>query len=968
MSVTNTALSSSNVLNTSATISYTLSNTIGSTQTSYLYRFPGTVAPSILNGGTFIVSVVTNAGSPSVPTVVSGSNTNTGLSKDTTYVYAFYTGQASGSSTILKNAGVDAFTTFTTANLLNTSLTLNAIASTSATIGYALTTNSVNRTVYLYRFTASTAPSTLNTSTGTLIGGAISVTSSGVTSTTTNTGLTLFTTYTYAFYNGNTNGTSTILTSNGISPVSLTVYTTSDAYNTSISPSGITSSQATINFTLVNYTNAGVTSYLYRFSGKVTPPNKLNSGGSTQLLTVSGITTSAASGGVPVTTTSSFIDSGLNINTNYTYAFYNGTQNGQSDILKNPSGTVTYTTVYISTNPYVNSITSSNLTNTFNTVNYTVVNNQATSQAFYLYRFLGTTAPSTLSLTNSSLVTNFTVASNGSSTNSIFNGSLLLNTNYTYAFYNGNTAGTSSIINDSANSLIVLTISTTNVFNPSLIASDISTGGATINYTINNSPSSSAITVYLYRFTGLSAPTTLTTTGIYSNATQLTSFNVNGGSSVVYSYADNSLSANINYTYAFYNGNIVGTNTILQDNSSTLNPVSVTLNTYYAIISSLSSSSTTNTSTNVNYSITNNLTNPGSVYLFRFDGSINAPSPLNTSLTGATQVTIIPLTSDSTLASFYNDTTLSSNQQYTYAIYNGNSSGTSTVLTDLSNASVQTVVTTTNNFSAPTTYNISKTTTKNSAVNITLVGTDPQSSTLTYTYTNPTNGTISGTSPNLVYTPSADYIGSDSFTYYATNTYSLSSSSSTVSILVNDPDASVPCFKEGTKILCFNKEEKKEEYLPIERIRKGTLVKTIYNGYVKVDMIGRSTIFNSGDSERTANRLYVCKKQNYSKLFEDLVITGYHSILVGDFKNLEQREKTIDLLGEIYITDNKYRLPACIDDNATPYENRGRFIIWHLALENRNYYANYGIYANGLLVESCSKRYLKELSGMELID
>ena len=33
-----------------------------------------------------------------------------------------------------------------------------------------------------------------------------------------------------------------------------------------------------------------------------------------------------------------------------------------------------------------------------------------------------------------------------------------------------------------------------------------------------------------------------------------------------------------------------------------------------------------------------------------------------------------------------------------------------------------------------------------------------------------------------------------------------------------------------------------------------------------------------------------------------------------------------------------------------------------------NYYGNYGIWANGLLVETCSKRYLKELSGMALIE
>jgi hypothetical protein len=41
--------------------------------------------------------------------------------------------------------------------------------------------------------------------------------------------------------------------------------------------------------------------------------------------------------------------------------------------------------------------------------------------------------------------------------------------------------------------------------------------------------------------------------------------------------------------------------------------------------------------------------------------------------------------------------------------------------------------------------------------------------------------------------------------------------------------------------------------------------------------------------------------------------------------------------------------------------------IYHIALENDDPYMNYGIYANGLLVESCSKRYLKELSKMRIL-
>jgi hypothetical protein len=70
----------------------------------------------------------------------------------------------------------------------------------------------------------------------------------------------------------------------------------------------------------------------------------------------------------------------------------------------------------------------------------------------------------------------------------------------------------------------------------------------------------------------------------------------------------------------------------------------------------------------------------------------------------------------------------------------------------------------------------------------------------------------------------------------------------------------------------------------------------------------------------------------------------------------------------LYITDDKVRLFSYLDPNAIPYEKEGFFTIYHIALENENYYGNYGIYANGLLVESCSIRYLKELSNMTFIE
>jgi len=174
------------------------------------------------------------------------------------------------------------------------------------------------------------------------------------------------------------------------------------------------------------------------------------------------------------------------------------------------------------------------------------------------------------------------------------------------------------------------------------------------------------------------------------------------------------------------------------------------------------------------------------------------------------------------------------------------------------------------------------------------------------------------------------------------------------------PQVNPPCFKKGTKILTYN------GYVPIENLKKGDLVKTAKNGFVPLHAIGVKQIYHSPHMGRSPNALYKCSKQNYPELLEDLFITGYHAILVDDF-HPGQREKTLALLGDVYITGDKYRLPACIDDRTTLYEEEGDVTIYHFALENTIDYRNYGIYANGLLVETCSKRYLKEYSSMNMI-
>jgi len=180
--------------------------------------------------------------------------------------------------------------------------------------------------------------------------------------------------------------------------------------------------------------------------------------------------------------------------------------------------------------------------------------------------------------------------------------------------------------------------------------------------------------------------------------------------------------------------------------------------------------------------------------------------------------------------------------------------------------------------------------------------------------------------------------------------------------LQSNSGSGMTCFLESSNILTD------KGYKPIQDLRKGDLVKTLKHDYKAIDMIGKRAIYHPALQERIKDQLYKCSQSKYTEIFEPLIITGCHSILVDSFTNEKQKEKVIEVNGLTYLTDNKYRLPACADHRASIYETPGTYTIYHLALENDDYYMNYGIYANGLLVETCSKRYLKELSNMTLIE
>jgi hypothetical protein len=172
-----------------------------------------------------------------------------------------------------------------------------------------------------------------------------------------------------------------------------------------------------------------------------------------------------------------------------------------------------------------------------------------------------------------------------------------------------------------------------------------------------------------------------------------------------------------------------------------------------------------------------------------------------------------------------------------------------------------------------------------------------------------------------------------------------------------------PCFLEGSTILC--EVDGVETYVPVEELKKGTLVKTSLDGYKPVVLVGKGSLQNPGNDERTENRLYKCSPAKYPELKDDLFITGCHSILEFPLTD-KQRDDSIKRLGKLFVTDKKHRLMACDDERAEPWNSEGVYNIWHFALENADEGMNYGVYANGLLVETCSIRALKNKSNMTL--
>lgn len=119
------------------------------------------------------------------------------------------------------------------------------------------------------------------------------------------------------------------------------------------------------------------------------------------------------------------------------------------------------------------------------------------------------------------------------------------------------------------------------------------------------------------------------------------------------------------------------------------------------------------------------------------------------------------------------------------------------------------------------------------------------------------------------------------------------------------------CFNKGTKILSLNS-ELREEYIPIENLRSGNIVKTYKHGYREIDLIGKQIMINNPDVPHHC--MYKMEKTDKNGLLEDLIITWGHSILVDDLG--EYREKNDKLFGKTTPKiDDKYLLLAGVSSD-----------------------------------------------------
>ena len=196
-----------------------------------------------------------------------------------------------------------------------------------------------------------------------------------------------------------------------------------------------------------------------------------------------------------------------------------------------------------------------------------------------------------------------------------------------------------------------------------------------------------------------------------------------------------------------------------------------------------------------------------------------------------------------------------------------------------------------------------------------------------------------------------DVYRSSSITTYL---YNITDNTSVTSFGLN-----IECFRKGTKILCEN-----DVYIPIEELKTGDLVKTYKHGYQKIIMLEHSRSCDYVQNIR--NQIYTYSRELNPELIEDLHLTGGHSLLLDALTKEESTNMNqINWSKEDFMVEDKYKLLACFSRKLC-IASEQHIEIYHFTLEppeNAKASHVYGIYANGILAESCSQGAMEDALG-----
>jgi hypothetical protein len=155
------------------------------------------------------------------------------------------------------------------------------------------------------------------------------------------------------------------------------------------------------------------------------------------------------------------------------------------------------------------------------------------------------------------------------------------------------------------------------------------------------------------------------------------------------------------------------------------------------------------------------------------------------------------------------------------------------------------------------------------------------------------------------------------------------------------PSDLVVCFGEGTEILTMIGDE--ETYVPIEKLRPGSIIKTYKHGPQIIKKIGMGTLHN--DSEDPKKCMYKMEKQGNMRA--DLCLTGGHAILRDYSPKGLQFQIDDQFLHFVENLPEFKKMDAC-------YYNYYNFCFENDGDKDRRF----GVWANGVLCETPSENQL----------